>query len=204
MLVALWLGQHLVEEPQYLCTVTSCLLTGCDLLSQQVYLLLRSRITVQQHALRQRVGLRLMTQCLMIGTQRHQHTVVVGFRLQDFIIDLQGFLHLSVHHQRLPVHRLVVLVVGELMSQGFHLCDSSLLVALAVVYLTLRHRDALVLTVDLLDLVQHTDGLIVVLHLLIQLEEHLEHILTILVALIDALYHRDGFSVVLLSDVELG
>ena len=168
-----------------------------------MYLLLDSRVTVQQHTLRQRVCLRLVSQCLVIGTQRHQHTVVVRLRLQDLIIDLQGFLHLSVHHQCLSIHSLIVLVVGELLRQSLHLSNSSLLVAFAVIYLTLSHRDALVLAINLLNLVQHTDSLIEILHLLIQLEKHLQHVLTILVAFVDTLYHRDGCSIVLLTDIYL-
>ena len=45
--------------------------------------------------------------------------------------------------------------------------------------------------------------MIEVLHLLIQLEEHLEHILAVLITIIDTLHHRDGRRIVLLTDIEL-
>ena len=139
----------------------------------------------------------------MIGTQRHQHTVVIRFIFQNLVVHLQCLFQLSVHHQRLTIQSLIITIVGEFLSQSLYLGNSRFLVSLTGIYLALGYRQAFALAIDGFDTVQHLYGRIEIAHLLIQLEQHLQQVLTLFVALIDLLHYRNGSFVILLTDVRL-
>ena len=120
------------------------------------------------------------------------------------MIDIHSFVGLFIYLESLTIHRLVVQVVGVLSGKVGHLCHSLFLLALTVVEGTLGQGDPLVLAVVLLHLIQHTDSIVVVLHLLVELEKHLQHLLLTLVTVVDSLDHRDSAGIVLLADIGLG
>ena len=144
-----------------------------------------------------------MTLCLMISAQRHQHTVVVWFLFQDAVIHLQGFFHLTIHHHRLSIEGEVVQVVRVFVCKRLDFSDCTFLISLTCIEFTLRHRDALILTIDSLNAIQNFYGLVITVFLLIELKQHLKQIQPFLVALIDLLNHRDSLSEVLLTDIDL-
>ena len=161
-------------------------------------------MTAQEHTSGQGVGYLVMLKTLIEVAQGEEHTGVIGIFVEDLVVDIHGLVGLVVHEQGIPVHRLVVQVVGVLLGEGSHLFHCLLVLAQTVVEGALRQRETLVLAVVLFQLVQHADGIVVVLHLLVELEEHLEHVLLAFVTLVDPLDDRDGTGVVLSADVGLG
>ena len=88
-------------------------------------------------------------------------------------------------------------------GESLHLSDNRFLIALTGIDLTLGQGEPFVLAVNRLHTVQYTDGLIIVLYLLIELEQQLQHILAILVTGIDAFDHRYRTGIILLADIGL-
>ena len=119
------------------------------------------------------------------------------------MIDVQCFLRLTVHHQGFPIHCQIVQVVRILLGEGLHLCNCSFLITHPGIDLTLCQGDTFTLSVDCLQTIQHTHRLFIVFHLLIELEQHLQHILAILVTGIDAFQHRYRTGIILLTDISL-
>ena len=88
-------------------------------------------------------------------------------------------------------------------GESFHLSDDCFPVTLAGIDLTLGQGESFALPVNRLQAVQYTDRLIIVLYLLIELEQQLQHILAILVTGVDAFDHRDRTGIILLADIGL-
>ena len=88
------------------------------------------------------------------------------------MIDGQRLLLLTVDIKRVAIQATVVVIVRILVGQLLHLADGCLLVAFLRKQATLGKRQALRLTLQGLQTVQRTDGIVVVLLLFIKLYQH--------------------------------
>ena len=119
----------------------------------------------------------------------------------DLFQGAEGLIHLVVSHQGIGVKGAIVEVVRVFLGQCLD-GGKGLLVAVHLhVEGTFGQRDAFAFAIDELHAVQHVDGFLVVLLLVVETVEHFQQFLATLVLVVHLLNHGNGVGVFLLGDI---
>ena len=169
-------AQHLVVQAQYHRAVAAGLLVFLNGLAHHHALALRRGLRAQQNVAHHLAGQRVLVGDAVVVVHRRLCVGVLGLLAQGRGEQFVGLLLLVVLHQPVAHHHAVVHVAGVLVGERLQRLPCRLLVAHHLVDAHLRQRNLLALSLDGLHAVQGVQHAVVVLVLLVELYQYLQHV----------------------------
>ena len=168
--------KHLVEHPENLRAVAAGLFVLLNGLTHHHTFALSRCLGAEDDAAHDLAGQRVLMGGTIVVVHRRLRIGVLGLFAQGSREQLQCFLLLVVLHQPVAHHHPIIHVAGVVVRQRFQRVPCSLLVTHHLVDAHLRQCDFLALSLDVLDAIDGAKHTTIVLVLLVELQQNLQHV----------------------------